>query len=118
MAKLIVGSLGIDTGSADLRDKIAFYSTKYNYSFKQRIFDPNHRTITQRRYLLDFVFQNIQLHGKTLVLPLKQPLKAIQKAHFEGGHLVWCRERDSNPRRLSQMIYSHPCLTASLSLHI
>lgn len=30
----------------------------------------------------------------------------------------WCRERDSNPRRLSQMIYSHPCLTASLSLQI
>ncbi len=30
--------------------------------------------------------------------------------------LQWCRERDSNPRRLSQMIYSHPCLTASLSL--
>ena len=29
---------------------------------------------------------------------------------------VWCRERDSNPRRLCQMIYSHPCLTASLSL--
>jgi signal transduction histidine kinase len=30
----------------------------------------------------------------------------------------WCRVRDSNPRRLSQMIYSHPCLTASLTLHI
>lgn len=28
----------------------------------------------------------------------------------------WCRGRDSNPRRLSQQIYSLPCLTASLPL--
>ena len=29
---------------------------------------------------------------------------------------MWCRGRDSNPRRLSQQIYSLPCLTASLPL--
>ena len=42
----------------------------------------------------------------------------IQKASEEALMSKWCRERDSNPRRLSQMIYSHPCLTASLSLQI
>ena len=42
----------------------------------------------------------------------------IQKASKEALRVQWCRERDSNPRRLSQMIYSHPCLTASLSLHM
>ena len=42
----------------------------------------------------------------------------MQKASEEAIISDWCRERDSNPRRLSQMIYSHPCLTASLSLQI
>ena len=34
-----------------------------------------------------------------------------------GGHLVWCRVRDSNPRTRRGLIYSQLCLTASLTLH-
>ena len=36
----------------------------------------------------------------------------IQKASEEALRTQWCRERDSNPRRRSQLIYSQPSLTA------
>lgn len=36
----------------------------------------------------------------------------IQKASEEALMSEWCRERDSNPRRRSQLIYSQPSLTA------
>lgn len=68
----------------------------------------------QKRYLLDFVFQNMVLNEEFLTLPLKQPFGAIQEM---GKNKDWCRVRDSNPRTRRELIYSQPCLTASLTLH-
>lgn len=60
------------------------------------LFNSDTRSIAQRRYLLDFVFQNIQLNQKSLTLPLKQPLDLLADKVNTSD---WCRERDSNPRR-------------------
>jgi hypothetical protein len=32
--------------------------------------------------------------------------------------LFWCGVRDSNPRTRKELIYSQPCLTASLTPHV
>lgn len=80
----------------------------------QELFNPDTRTVAQRRYLLDFVFQNIQLNQKSLILPLKQPFKVLANKVNTSD---WCRERDSNPRTRRGLVYSQLCLTASLSLH-
>jgi site-specific DNA recombinase len=41
----------------------------------------------------------------------------MKKTSEEAICQEWCRERDSNPRRRSRLIYSQMCLTTSLSLH-
>jgi len=40
-----------------------------------------------RRFLLDFIFSNMKLNGKTIELPLKQPFLAIQEMSKTQN---WC----------------------------
>ncbi len=52
------------------------------------IFDSPHSSVEQKRYLLDFVFQNMVLEDKRLILPLKQLFGAIAEM---SKNKDWCR---------------------------
>ena len=51
------------------------------------IFDSPLTSMESRRFLLDFIFSNMKLSGKTLDLPLKQPFMAVQEMSKTQN---WC----------------------------
>jgi len=51
------------------------------------IFDSLLTSIESRRFLLDFIFSNMKLKGKTIELPLKQPFLAVQEISKTQN---WC----------------------------
>ena len=57
------------------------------------IFDSETVSVERKRYLLDFVFSNLKLHGGTLELPLKQPFGAIKEMSDTNN---WYTRQDSN----------------------
>jgi len=54
------------------------------------IFDSPLTSMESRRFLLDFIFSNMKLKGKTIDLPLKQPFLAVQEMSKTQN---WCEYR-------------------------